>query len=109
MLSLREKVREEDHHSQDEMLLPTSKAMYASVRGQKGRQQMGLQRGGPVQSRIQQSRSTSSTQNRSNSTTSDEVASIIGEAPQHQCRIISCQSGCFSCWQGKILLKLTED
>ena len=88
MLSLREKVREEDHHSSDEKLLPTtSKAIYASVRGgQKGRQQMGLQRG-PVQSRIQQSRSTTTTtQNRSNSTTSDEVASIIGEAPQHQCR-----------------------
>ena len=80
LLSLREKVREEDHRSSDEKLLPTtSKAIYASVRGgQKGRQQMGLQRG-PVQSRIQQSRSTTSTtQNRSNSTTSDEVASIIG-------------------------------
>ena len=82
-------MREEDHSQDEMMLLPTSKAMYASVRGQKGRQQMGLQRGGPVQSRIQQSRST---QNRSNSTTSDEVASIC-EAPQHQCRSLMPHNG----------------
>ena len=85
-------MREEDHSQDEMMLLPTSKAMYASVRGQKGRQQMGLQRG-PVQSRIQQSRSTTTTtQNRSNSTTSDEVASIC-EAPQHQCRSLMPHNG----------------
>ena len=65
LFSLKEKECEDN--SLEETLLPTSKAMYASVRGQRGRQQMGLQRG--VQSRIQQQ----SRSNRSNST-SDEVA-----------------------------------
>ena len=50
LFSLKEKECEDN--SLEETLLPTSKAMYASVRGQRGRQQMGLQRG--VQSRIQQ-------------------------------------------------------